>query len=178
MASHSSASVREPHVNQNNRTNTSNQTRHTTRTNTIVNALKQRARALLNDKSIDVRSRAILRQALERNDPWLAQLVRRADAEESIGDNNPGQPLNVDESDSREQAEALGEIICCAGDECAVALLVLMGMLHDAPDPKALANTVKHLAFTRCGELNAYGVVDAQIALIGIKLLEREIPQC
>jgi hypothetical protein len=57
MANHSSASVREtPHVNQ------------TSRTNTIINALKQRAQAVLNDSSIDPQSRAIIRYALETND--------------------------------------------------------------------------------------------------------------
>src|SRR6185503_12899395 len=72
MANHSSASVREhtPHANQ------------TTRTN----ALKRRAQAVLNDKSIDPQSRAIIRYALEINDPWLAELVRRADAGEPIVD--------------------------------------------------------------------------------------------
>ena len=76
MADHSSASVREhtPHSNR------------TSRTNTIVNALKRRAQSVLNDKSIDPQSRAIIRYALEINDPWLAQLVRRADAGESIVD--------------------------------------------------------------------------------------------
>ena len=75
MANHSSAPVREtPHVNQ------------TSRTNTIINALKQRAQAVLNDRSIDLQSRAIIRYALETNDPWLARLVRRADAGETIID--------------------------------------------------------------------------------------------
>ena len=76
MANHSSATVREhtPHANR------------TSRTNTIVNALKRRAQAVLNDKSIDPQSRAIIRYALEVNDPWLAQLVRRADAGEAIVD--------------------------------------------------------------------------------------------
>jgi hypothetical protein len=67
--------VREtPHVNR------------TSRTNTIVNALKQRAQAVLNDRSIDSQSRAIIRYALETNDPWLADLVRRADAGETLVD--------------------------------------------------------------------------------------------
>ena len=70
MASHSSAGAREPHVNR------------TTRTATIINALKQRAQSVLNDKSIDAQSRAIIRYALETNDPWLAELVRRAEAGE------------------------------------------------------------------------------------------------
>src|SRR5687767_9310899 len=54
------------------------------RTNTIVSALIQRAHAVLNDKSIDAESRAIIRYALETNDPWLARLVRRVDAGHSI----------------------------------------------------------------------------------------------
>jgi hypothetical protein len=67
--------VREtPHVNR------------TSRTNTIVNALKQRAQAVLNDRSIDSQSRAIIRYALETNDPWLAELVRRADAGDTVVD--------------------------------------------------------------------------------------------
>lgn len=75
MANHSSATVREsPHVNR------------TTRTATIMNALKQRAQAVLNDSSIDPQSRAIIRYALETNDPWLAELVRRTDAGETIID--------------------------------------------------------------------------------------------
>src|SRR5262247_2572300 len=73
MANHSSASVREtPHVNQ------------TSRTNTIIKALKERAQAVLNDRSIDAQSRAIIRFALELNDPMLAELVRRADAGEIL----------------------------------------------------------------------------------------------
>src|SRR5215213_323363 len=80
MANHSSASARveAPHGNQ-----TTNQT---SRTNTIVNALKRRAQSVLNDKSIDAQSRAIIRYALETNDPWLAELVRRADAGEDVID--------------------------------------------------------------------------------------------
>ena len=75
MANHGSATVREtPHVNK------------TFRTNTVVNALKQRAQAVLNDRSIDPQSRAIIRYALETNDPWLAELVRRADAGETVVD--------------------------------------------------------------------------------------------
>lgn len=56
------------------------------RTNTIMNALKRRAQAVLNDTSIDPQTRAIIRYALEVNDPWLARLVRYADAGESIDD--------------------------------------------------------------------------------------------
>ena len=75
MANDSSASVREtPHVNQN------------SSTNTFINALKERAQAVLNDPSIDAPSRAIIRYALETNDPWLADLVRRADEGETVID--------------------------------------------------------------------------------------------
>ena len=162
MANHSSATVREtPHVNQ------------TTRTKTIINALKRRAEAVLNDKSIDPQSRAIIRYALETHDPWLARLVHRAEAGEDVIDNL--QSLGIEEDDaSEEKIAALAEMICRAGDEPATksaALLVLMAALEHATHPRALANTVKHLAFTRCGELNFSGMVDAQIATVENELL-------
>src|ERR1044071_7423829 len=103
MANHSSASMREtPHVNR------------TSRTNTIMNALKQRAQAVLNDRSIDPQSRAIIRYALETNDPWLAELVRRADADETIIDSEGFLKMS---STDEEKISALAEIICRAGDE-------------------------------------------------------------
>ena len=55
-----------------------------TRTATIVDALKRRAQAVLNDRSIDPQTRAIIRYGLEINDPWLADLVRRVESGESI----------------------------------------------------------------------------------------------
>jgi len=61
-----------------------------------------------------------------------------------------------------------------AGDEAgtkSAALLVLMSTLENASHPKALANLAKHFAFTRCGELNFNGVVEAQIALFESELL-------
>jgi len=149
MANHSSATAQEhtPHVNR------------TTRTNTIINALKERAQSVLNDETLDPESRAILRHALERNDPWLAEMLRRAD---------------VTPDASREKIEALAEIICRAGEESATALLVLMGILQNSTEPKALANTAKHFAFTRCGELNVNGMVDAQIAVLESELFAGE----
>jgi hypothetical protein len=158
MASHSSARARleTPHVNQ------------TTRTNTIINALKRRAQSVLNDTSIDAESRAIIRYALETNDPWLAELVRRADAGEDVIDDMQSLETNEGNS-SEEKIAALAEMICRAGDEPAIksaALLVLMTALENATHPRALANTAKHLAFTRCGELNFCGMVDAQIAVL------------
>ena len=160
MANHSSVTARRetPHANR------------ITRTNTVMNALTQRAQARLNDQSIDAESRAILRHALETNDPWLAEMVRRADAGETIVETTEfSQTPDVDPS--REKIEALAEIICGAGDKPAAALLVLMGMLQNSSDPATLAHTAKHFAFTRCGELNAYGMVDAQVAVLESQLL-------
>ena len=65
-------------------------------------------------------------------------------------------------------------MICHAGDQPETkwaALLVLMSTLENSTEPKVLANQVKHIAFTRCGELNCYGMVDAQIAAIESELL-------
>ena len=160
MTTHSSATVREtPHVNQ------------TSRTNTIVNALKQRAQAVLNDRSIDPESRAIIRYALETNDPWLAELVRRADEGETVVDSAGF--LKTSRTDE-EKIAALAELICRAGDETgtkSAALLVLMSKLENASHPKALANLAKHYAFTRCGELNLNGMVESQIAALESELL-------
>jgi len=141
-----------------------------------MNALVRRAQAVLNDESIDPQSRAIIRYAMERNDPWLARLVRRADAGEAVVDSlNFEEPLETyDDDPDEEKIERLTEMICRAGDEPetrAAALLVLMATLEDSAHPKALANAAKHLAFTRCGEFNLYGMIDAQIAVVEDKLL-------
>ena len=156
MTTHSSATMREPHVNR------------TTRTATIIDALKQRALAVLNDESIDAQSRNIIRCALEQNDPSLALLVRQAETGESLVE--PSDSRQTPEADERKKIEALTEIICSAGDEFSAALLVLMGTLQNSTDPKALANTAKHFAFTRCGELNLYGMVDEQITVLAQEL--------
>src|SRR6185369_5559252 len=115
----------------------------------------------------------VIRYGLEINDPWLPELVRRANAREAILDN-----LNLDDTTeddpSEEKLEVLAEMICRAGDEPAIksaALLVLMATLENATHPKALANLTKHLAFTRCGELNFNGVVETQIAVFESELL-------
>ena len=131
MTSHSSATARleTSHVNQ------------TTRTNTIVNALKRRAQVVLNDRSIDAQSRAIIRYALETNDPWLAELVRRADAGEDVIDDLKSIEDSQDEA-SEEKIAALAEMICRAGDEPATksgALLLLMAAVEDATHPRVLA---------------------------------------
>lgn len=165
MANHSSATVREqtPHANP------------TSRTNTIINALKRRAQARLNDKSLDPQSRAILRYALEVNDPWLARLVRRADAGEPILDTLDFEetPETTEDDSSEEKIEALTELICRVDDEPrtkAAALLVLMATIENSAHPKALANLAKQCAFTWCAEMNLYGIVDAQV-----EMMEREL---
>lgn len=65
-------------------------------------------------------------------------------------------------------------MICRAGDEAetkSAALLVLMSTIEDSTHPKSLASTAKHLAFARCGELNLYGMVEAQVATVEHELL-------
>ena len=160
MASNGSASVREtPHGSR------------TSRTNTIMDALTRRAQAVLNDHTINPQSRAIIQYAMEIHDPWLAKLVRRAEAGEYVIDSMRG--TNEDE-DNGETIEALAEMICRAGDEPAIksaALVLLMSAIETATEPRALANIAKHIALTRCSELNFCGVVDAQIATFESELL-------
>ena len=165
MNTHSSASVRV-------------ETPHETETTqiTISDALRRRAQSVINDTSIDPQWRNIIRCALEINDPLLSDLVRRADAGETIIDTiDFSQTPDTDEDDSiEEKISALAEIICSAGDESAAALFVLMGTLEHSTQPKLLANTAKHFAFTCCGESNLYGMVDAQIAVVEGELLAGE----
>ena len=156
MSHHNSATERDetPH------------TINSTNNQTISDALKQRAQSVINNKSIDGETRAIIRYGLETNDPLLSDLVHRVDAGETIIDN-----INLLHS-SEDKVQALAELICSADEQSAAALLVLMSTFENATDPKALANAVKHLAFTRCGELYVYSMVDAQIAVFEDKLLE------
>ena len=140
----------------------------------VSDALRRRAQAVINDTSIDSEWRAIIRYAFEINDPWLADLVRRADAGEKIIDTTELSPTietNHEDDSSEEKIEALAEIICRAGDEAAAALFVLIGTLENSTHPKLLANAAKHFAFTRCAELNLFGMVDAQIAVVEDELL-------
>ena len=158
MASHSSATAREetPHATDTSRTN-------------ISNALKRRAQTVVQDESIDAQTRALIRYALEINDPCLAELVRRIDAGETTIETVDLSAIPSGDESTEEKIEALAEMICRASDEPATksaALLVLMAAVEDASHPKALANAVKHLAFTRCGELNLYGMVNAQISVL------------
>jgi hypothetical protein len=140
MANHSSASVREhtPHANQ------------TTRTATVVGALKRRALAVLNDENKDVHSTS-------------GTIVFDPESEP------PGY------HSSREKIEALADIICGGGEGSAGALLVLMGQMENSDNPQAMVNTVKHFAFTRCGELNLRGMVDTHIVMLEDELLRGNI---
>ena len=163
MTTHSSATAYE-------------ETPHEPTTTTINKAVKRRAESVINDRSIDVGSRTLIRYALEINDPLLAELVRRVDAGESIVDANFSEmPVTSFEDDlSEAKIEALTDLICRAGDEPEIksaALLVLMAMLENAAHPKVLANTAKHLAFTRCAELNLCGMVDEQVAVIEAEVI-------
>ncbi len=163
MVTHSSASLR-------------TETPHETETSqiTITDALRRRAQSVINDRSIDPEWRKIVRYALEINDPWLADLVRRADAGEAIIDTidfSLDPETNVDDS-NEEKVAALAEIIC-RSDQSAAELFVLMGKIENSPHPKLLANTAKHVAFTRCGELNLYGIVDALITKVDAELLRQ-----
>lgn len=164
MASHTSASTREqtPHVTETNTT-----------TITMSDAVRRRAQTVINDSSMDPRWWAVIRYGLETNDPWLPDLVRRADAGERIIDTIDFSltPESTEGDPSEQKVDALAEIICRAGDESAPALLVLMATIENSTQPKVLANTAKHHAFTRCGESNLYGMVDDQIAIIEGELL-------
>jgi len=80
----------------------------------ISNAVKRRARSLIKDRTIDASARAFIRYTLEINDPYLAELVRRVDAGESIVHN----VSDLDDgNEDKEKIAALVEIICRVGDE-------------------------------------------------------------
>lgn len=162
MSSHSSVSTRKDEPHENEKTQI-----------TISDALRRRAQAVINDRSIDPQWRNIVRYALEINDPLLPDLVQRAEDGERIIDTTDlsETPRTNEDHSSREKIEALVEIICGAGDEPAAALLVLMGTLQNSTEPEALANAAKHFAFTLCGERNVYGMVDAQIPVVEAELL-------
>ena len=146
---------------------------NSTTNQTISDAIKRRAQSLINDRTIDSNGRACLRYALEINDPELSELVRRADAGEPIIDDSHLLET-TEEISTEEKLERLAEMICHPGGQPETrwaALLVLMSTLENSTQPKVLANHVKHIAFTRCGDLNCFGMVDAQIAAIESELL-------
>jgi hypothetical protein len=145
-----------------------------TTNNTISDAVRRRAHALINDHAIDASERVWIRYALETNDTaGLTELVRRADAGEPIIDDSHLLE-STEEISIEEKLERLAAMICQASSQLetrSAALLVLMSTLENSSEPKVLLNQVKHIAFTRCGELNCFGMVDAQIAAIESELL-------
>jgi len=152
------------------------QTPHGTETNTtttISNALRRRAFRVVNDNSIDPQWRSIIRYALEIDDPWLADLVRRADAGEPIIETIDFslEPATPEDDLGEDKIKLLAEMICQTSDETAAALFVLMGTVENSTHPKLLANAAKHFAFTRCAESNLFGIVDAQLAVLEGELL-------
>ena len=167
MLNHNSAVEREetPHANQN-LNNTSGFNR------CIAVAYTRRAESVINDRSIDPQTRAMIRYALETSDPWLAELLRRVDAGESLIDtvDFTQEPQARNDDDLYvDKIEALADMICRGGDEPdtkSAALLVLMAALEESPHPKALANTAKHFAFNQCAERNLCGMVEAETRFI------------
>jgi len=147
---------------------------NSTTNNTLSDAIKRRAQSLIKDRTIDAGDRAYIRYALATDDAsGLPELVRRADAGESIIDESYMLEAD-DEISTEEKVERLAAMICQAGSQPetrSAALLVLMSTLENSTEPKVLANHVKHIAFTRCGELNCFGMVDVQIAAIEAELL-------
>ena len=165
MTNHSSATALE-------------ETPHEIETTTIItvsDATKRSAESVINDRTIDPQWGTIIRAALELNDPWLAELVTRAEAGEDIVDTFESmRTTEAHEDDSMlARIEALAEIICRAGDEPTAALFILMETLESFTQPKVLACRAKHVAFSRCGELHVYEMVDAQIAVVEDELLAR-----
>ena len=145
----------------------------------IAVGLRQRAESVINDRSIDPRSRAVIRYALETSDPWLSDLVHRADTGESLFDaagflQTPSADCSEDWP-TEEKVEILAEIICRSGsgDDRATrsaALLVLIATIESSPHPKQLAAVAKQLAFTRCSEMNVCGMIESQIAVFEAEL--------
>src|SRR5215213_5078632 len=86
---------------------------NSTTNNTISDAVRRRAHALINDRTIDASGRIWIRYALEINDPALQELVRRADAGEPIIDD--AHPIEAnEESAPDEKLERLAQMICHA----------------------------------------------------------------
>ena len=95
MSTHSSAQARQetPHA-ANSITN-----------NTISDAVRRRALSLINDRTIDTSARAFIRYTLEINDPYLAELVRRVEAGESIVHNAGDLDEEVDGKQTRKRSK-------------------------------------------------------------------------
>ena len=151
------------------------ETPHETQTTkiTISDATKRRAESVINDKTTDPQWRTAIRFALELNDPSLAELVSRAEAGENIGDTFESlrPPLTNEDNSTLRKIEALAEIICRTGNEPTAALFILMETLERSTDPNVLSSRAKHVAFSGCGELHVYEMIDAQLAELEGELL-------
>ena len=119
---------------------------NSTTNNTISDAVRRRAHALINDRTIDARERVWIRYALETNDAdGLTELVRRADAGEVIIDDSHLLE-EKEELSTEEKLERLAAMICEAGDQPemrAAALLVLMSTLENSTNPKSTGEPCK-----------------------------------
>ena len=179
MLNHNSAAEREetPHA-----TNPNQNLNNTPGFNRCMAvAYSRRAESVINDRSIDAQTRAMIRYALETNDPWLAELLRRVEAGESLVDtvDFTQEPQARNDDDLYvDKIEALAEMICRGGDEPdtkSAALLVLMATVEDSAHPKALANTAKHYAFNQCAERNLCGMVEAETRVLEDQLFAGKI---
>lgn len=133
---------------------------------TVSDAIKRRAESVINDRTIDPQWRTIIRFALELNDPFVGELVSRAASGENVVDTFESLRTSVPNEDDSTlwKIEALAEIISRSGDEPTAALFTLMETLESSTHPKVLASRAKHVAFSRCGELHVYEMVDTQLA--------------
>ena len=133
---------------------------------TVSDATKRHAESVINDKTIDPQWRTILRAALELSDAGLIELVTRAEAGEDIVETFESlrTPVPIEDESSLRKVEALAEIISRSGDEPTAALFILMETLENSTDPKVLASRAKHVAFSHCGKLHVYEMIDAQLA--------------
>ena len=97
--------------------------------NTISDAIRRRAHALINDHAIDANERVWIRYALETNDTaGLTELVRRADAGEPIIDDSHLLQAN-DEISTEEKVERLAAMICQAGGQLERSTSTLCGAI-------------------------------------------------
>ena len=146
----------------------------TTKTPRISDAVKRRARYLIDYGSIDSESQTLLRYALEIENPHVAELVRILDAGQRVLETfdfleMPNTSYEDDPTD--EKIETLAQMICGGGDRCVAALLVLTAAIENSTSPKVLANVAKHYAYIRCSELNLYRLAENKVSEVEMVLL-------
>ena len=151
------------------------ETPHETETTkiTVSDAIKRRAESVINDKTIDSQWRTIIRFALELNDPFVGELISRAEAGENIVETFESlqTPVPIEDESILKKVEALAEIISRSGDEPTASLFILMETLENSTDPRVLLSRAKHVAFSRCGELHICEMIDSQLADLEGELL-------